>query len=77
MTPLVECVLTAHAQHRCDEMGVTADEVATSLTFPELTYPSPPRYGADRQISVAGRLAVVHRHHDGITVLWHRRDGRG
>jgi hypothetical protein len=51
-------------------------EVADALVSAELTYPSPPKYGAGRQISVAGPLAVVHHDDHVITVLWHRREGR-
>ena len=76
MSAIAECTLSHHAQQRCHEMDVTVAEVASALVDAELTYPSPPKYGAGRQISVAGRLAVVHHHNNVITVLWHRREGR-
>ena len=68
------CLLTYHAQHRCSQMGLTIDDVASVLRSPQLTYPS--RHGPGRIVSVAGALAVVHRGSDVITVLWHGRTGR-
>ena len=70
------CLLTYHAQHRCSQMGLTIDDVASVLRSPQLTYPSPPEYGPGRMISVADSLAVVHRGPDVITVLWHGRTSR-
>jgi hypothetical protein len=76
MTAVTDCTLSRHAQHRSDQMNVTAAEVVDVLVSPELTYPSPHRHGPGRQISVVGRLAVVHHGDHVITVLWHRLEGR-
>lgn len=70
--------LSKHARQRCTEMGVEVDEVLAAVERWELRYPSPPEYGPDRMVSVAGRLAVVHTSTLDvvITVLWRGREGR-
>ena len=68
--------LSYHAELRCSQMGLTRDDVLSVLRSPQLTYPSPPKYGPGRMISVADPLAVVHRGSNVITVLWHGRAGR-
>jgi len=70
------CVMTRHASERCAEMGLTEHDVAVALEAAEISYPSPPEYGHGRNITVAGRLAVVHNGSTIITVLWHARSGR-
>lgn len=69
--------LSIHAHTRCSEMAVPIDEVESVMRSPEISYPSPAKYGESRLISVGGRLAVVHSA-DGavITVLWRGRDSR-
>jgi len=68
--------MTRHAAERCEEMGLTEDDVEAALSYPEITYPSPPHYGPGRNIAVASRLAVVHNGPTVITVLWHKRSDR-
>lgn len=60
-------------------MGVDENEIVDAVRYPEVTYPSPSKYGPDRVVSVAGRLAVVHSVGDDpvvITVLWRGESGR-
>ena len=60
-------------------MGVEENEVVATVQYPEVTYPSPSKYGPGRAVSVAGRLAVVHSVGDDvvvITVLWRGESGR-
>jgi hypothetical protein len=68
--------LTAHATERSTQMRLDLDEITATVRQPDLTYPSPPKYGPGRVISVGGRLAVVHSGATVITVLWRGRTCR-
>lgn len=65
--------LTGHAQHRMDEMGLTAAQIFRAVANPDLAYPgrSGPG-GQQRRVLVAQGLAVVVAldHRTVITVLW-------
>ena len=69
--------LTRHALQRCLEMGVSRGEVVATLLDYESRYPSDPKYGPNRFVTVGPRLAVVHTDSlEVITVLWKGREGR-
>ena len=70
--------ITHHAEVRMTEMQIGAVELLETLTYPSITYPSPPSHGPGRSIAVAGRLAVVVNTSTCtvITVLWHGQTGR-
>ena len=71
-------LLSFHAQVRAAQMCVDESDIIAVIDFPEIVYPSPPNYGPDRLVFVAGRLAVVCGSDGGvITVLWRGHTGRG
>jgi hypothetical protein len=64
----------AHAMRRIIEMRIAPREVVRAIIQPELTYPS----YQDREVRVAGRLAIVYCSSEStiVTVLWRGREAR-
>jgi hypothetical protein len=72
-------VLTAHAQQRLDEMGLTATDVFRAILAPELVYQGrPDQWGHPRELRVRANLVVVVTPVElaVVTVMWHRATGR-
>lgn len=68
--------LSKHARERCEQMGVTEDQVIVAVLAPDVTYPGQADTG--RRVHVWGDLAVVvnpEKEHV-VTVLWNKEVAR-
>lgn len=77
---VVPLVFSPHATKRRIEMGLTTEEILTTVREPSMVYASP-RHPQRRRCYVREPLVVVvdiksGKSHTVITVLWHRQASR-